>query len=115
MRTLIILLFTKNIAYVLSMAGLGAFKPCSAQHENSLGKGIYFEENKGQVLTPAGEERYDILFFGKSESMSFYVKSDGLSLQMYHREVSLREQLPDEPAAEELPPVHTLVERVDIE
>ncbi len=41
-----------------------------------------FEENKGQMKDQHWQPRPDVLFYGKSEGMSYYIRKNGMSYQL---------------------------------
>lgn len=78
-------------------------------------KPVLFTENKGQVSDQNNKPRTDVLFYGASSGMSFYLKNNGLSYQLY--KVSSwkekREELPGKTSVSKVPD-NTTIYRLDI-
>jgi hypothetical protein len=53
-------------------------------HLNTDRNKVLFEENKGQVKDQDWQPRPDILYYGQSEGMNFFVRNNGISYQLQH-------------------------------
>jgi hypothetical protein len=51
--------------------------------EPGTGPAICFEENKGQLTDQHKQARNDILFYGHANGFDYYLKSNGISYQLY--------------------------------
>lgn len=67
------------------------FLSCSAIFgkvgENRMAEPVGFRENKGQLEDQYHQSRKDILYYGSSNRMSYYLKQDGISYQLYKRDL----------------------------
>jgi hypothetical protein len=67
----------------LSLLMLVSFLSATAQRqENAL---ISFKENKGQLTDQHRGLRSDVLYYGNNNGLSFFLKQDGISYQLYRR------------------------------
>ncbi len=57
---------------------------------------VIFKENKGQVVDQNQRPRSDVKFYGSTNGMSYYLKSDGISYQLYREDEKSLNRL-DEP------------------
>ena len=55
----------------------------SEKHSNSVNHEVSFITNNGQVVDQFGKKRSDILYFGETNGLTFYIKNNGYSLQQY--------------------------------
>ena len=61
--------------------------------QNDSNNKIYFEENKGQLMNQDRNQRNDVLFFGSSGDLNFYISEKGIHYQL------IKETLPNIAAA----------------
>jgi hypothetical protein len=54
---------------------------------------VLFEENKGQVKDQYWKSRPDVLYYGQSEGMNFFIKNNGLSYQINRVDSWIEENL----------------------
>ena len=70
--------------YILAASLLIAFS-AFAKDENIKTDPIGFRENKGQLVDQNDNKRNDILYYGSINQMSYYLKKDGISYQLYKK------------------------------
>jgi len=63
----------------LALAAFNEKKPDCNSHIS-----IYFSENKGQISDYNNKPRHEILFSGSFQNISFFLKNNGISYQLYH-------------------------------
>ncbi len=77
----------KHILLFLSLAAIGTSFSQQFQRENSkeysyAQPSAVFEENKGQMKDQFWNPRPDVLYYGTSEGMNYYIKNSGMSYQL---------------------------------
>jgi uncharacterized repeat protein (TIGR01451 family) len=75
----------KNLIIALTILTSCVSNPIFSQHEVKFidkKNELSFEENKGQMKDQFWKARPDVLFYGHSEGMNFFIKNSGMSYQL---------------------------------
>jgi uncharacterized repeat protein (TIGR01451 family) len=77
----------KHLLLILSLAVLlnsfsQNFNPGNPEQYSSAQPTAFFEENKGQMKDQFWNPRPDVLYYGTSEGMNYYIKNSGMSYQL---------------------------------
>ena len=75
----------KNLIIAFTILTTCVGNPIFSQHEEKFidkKNELSFEENKGQMKDQFWKARPDVLFYGHSEGMNFFIKNSGMSYQL---------------------------------
>ena len=75
----------KKLIIAFSILATSVDNPIFSQHEEKFidkKNELSFEENKGQMKDQHWKARPDVLYYGVSEGMNFYIKNSGMSYQL---------------------------------
>jgi len=73
---------TTNLSFLLILFNVTITLSQSNKALKPINETISFEENKGQMKDQHWKARPDVLYYGVSEGMNFYIKNSGMSYQL---------------------------------
>ena len=80
----IMVLLLQTLVFLPSIAGTPNTEQLKTKFNDQLSKQntVVFEENKGQMKDQHWQPRPDVLYYGKSEGMNYYIRNNGMSYQL---------------------------------
>jgi hypothetical protein len=76
------IIFIFSFCIAITSFSQNKLKNNSINVENIKPQSAVFEENKGQMKDQFWNSRPDVLFYGASEGMNYYIKNSGMSCQL---------------------------------